>query len=176
MTITTKGSGGQIRFSGTGGALRIPGSGGGGGGGGGGPSSPVTITPYISGVAQAALNCTEGSIVTFRYPNIYSSPYTAIMDSTAINKDWSIWVPTSNTSPWIKEHASPIQQGDTSGNYGEPMPVELGYMDWLDSAGDFPQGNGVWTDPGTGTTWNVTYRIMEASGISFIARLLKTTV
>lgn len=46
MTITTKGSGGIIRFSGSGGRLYIPGSGG-GGGGGGGSFDPTSISGLV---------------------------------------------------------------------------------------------------------------------------------
>lgn len=52
MAIVTKGSGGQIKFSGSGGRLYIPESGGGGGGGAGGGGTPYSFRYYRMSITK----------------------------------------------------------------------------------------------------------------------------
>jgi hypothetical protein len=155
-----------------------PGAGGGGGGGGG---SALSITPYQDGTAQSPVYISEGDMFTMYRPNdnydgALGSSYNYIMNSTAVNKDWTIYESTPGpTYEILTGMFGPIivAQGDSSGSYSEPMPADFSLPDFLmRHPGPSGHTDDVWT--GNGNTWNVCYFKVTASGITFTLRYLRS--
>lgn len=182
MGIKFIGTGGSIKLNGTGGSISVPGGGGGGGGGGGaGGGSVLSITPYQDGSAQSPVYINEGDMFTMYRPNnnyggALGSSYNYVMDSTAANKDWTIYESTPGPTYEILIGAfGPIvvAQGDSSGGYSEPMPADFSLPDFLmRHPGPSGHTDDVWS--GNGNTWNVCYFKVTASGITFTLRYLRS--
>jgi hypothetical protein len=107
-----------------------------------------------------------------------AQPYDYIMDSTAVNKDWVVYdangAPNYDLRMYTNYYTGlpqpyMVDKGDTTGEYGSPMPLTLGNLDWL--TGQWGEDDGVpWV--ANGYNWNDHYFKVTASGITFTVRYL----